>query len=62
MVNRHGHVIPSSERGAASRLTTYLADPTVAHCGAPPRVAAKSPAATGITEYRYRDSNPPKHP
>ena len=57
-LNRYGHVIPGFERDAANRLIAYLAAPTVAHCGAAPLVAAKSPAVAGLNAYRYRDSNP----
>jgi hypothetical protein len=56
-LNRHGHVIPGSERDAADRLTAYLASPTVAQTVAQCPDSADSPAVAGLDEYRYRDSN-----
>jgi hypothetical protein len=56
-LNRYGQVIPGSGRDAADRPDRVSRRPD---CGAPPRVAAKTPAVTGPIKYRYRDSNPPE--
>jgi hypothetical protein len=54
--NRYGHLLPGGEEEAASRLDVFLQvpKPTVAH----PLGNAETPVNTGVSEYRYRDSNP----
>jgi integrase len=56
--NRYGHLVPGGEREAADRLSAYLDRSTVAQTVAQPLRNAKSPVDTGLSEYRYRDSNP----
>jgi hypothetical protein len=58
--NRYGHLLPGGEAEAASRLDAFLQppEPTVARTVAHRLGNAETPVDTGVSEYRYRDSNP----
>jgi len=60
--NRYGHLVPGGEAAARERLDAYLGEPTqiptVAHPVAQEPENEKTLRIAGLSEYRYRDSNP----
>ncbi len=60
--NRYGHLVPGGEEAARQRLDAYLTpapeNPTVAQTVAQPSENEKNLRFAGLSEYRYRDSNP----
>jgi integrase len=60
--NRYGHLVPGGEAAARERLDAYLnppaPKPTVAHPVAQTHENEKTLRFAGLSEYRYRDSNP----
>jgi integrase len=60
--NRYGHLVPGGEDTARERLDAYLNSsslaPTVAQTVAQTPENEKTPRFAGLSEYRYRDSNP----